>query len=85
MRWTFWRRDRRTAPARGRHAAAPAATSKPVFYPVPAEDAVPEQRERAVSIGFRDGSTVEVAPDSPQGRALRAVADVLVTREGGGR
>jgi len=46
----------------------------------------PEQRTGEevagrVAIGFRDGSTVAVSPDSPQGRALRAVADTLVSGE----
>jgi hypothetical protein len=48
--------------------------------------ATPEQRTGEevagrVAIGFRDGSTVAVAPESPQGRALRAVADTLVSGE----
>src|SRR5918992_49416 len=36
---------------------------------------------RPDSIGFRDGTTVEVEPDSPQGRALRAAAEVLAARD----
>jgi hypothetical protein len=34
-----------------------------------------------VELGFRDGSTAALAPDSPQARALRAVADLLATRD----
>jgi len=35
----------------------------------------------AVTLGFRDGSTVEVLPDSEEARALRDAAAALVARE----
>ena len=34
----------------------------------------------AVTLGFRDGSTVEVSPDSAEGQALRTAAAALVDR-----
>jgi hypothetical protein len=46
---------------------------------------VPEQlvtaAEPAVTLGFRDGSTVEVSPDSVEGQALRTAAAALVDRK----
>jgi hypothetical protein len=37
--------------------------------------------EPAVTLGFRDGSTVEVSPDSAEGQALRTAAAALVDRK----
>jgi hypothetical protein len=34
----------------------------------------------AVTLGFRDGSTVEVSPDSLDGQALRTAAAAIVDR-----
>jgi hypothetical protein len=35
----------------------------------------------AVTLGFRDGTTVAVAPESSEGQALRTVAAVLVSKD----
>jgi hypothetical protein len=34
----------------------------------------------AVTLGFRDGTTIEVSPDSIEGQALRTAAAALVDR-----
>jgi hypothetical protein len=52
----------------------PSAPPAPVVLPSPSP--VPR-----VELGFRDGTTAALPPDSPQARALRAVADLLVARE----
>jgi hypothetical protein len=63
----------------GRHAAVPSgAWLQPVHVPPPADDG-------PVELGFRDGSTVRLGAESPHGRALRAVADVLVAGHRGPR
>jgi hypothetical protein len=38
----------------------------------------PPAGDGPVELGFRDGSTLRLGAESPHGRALRAVADVLV-------
>ena len=38
---------------------------------------------QAVKLGFRDGSTVDVSPDSVEGKALRTAAAALVDRNPG--
>jgi hypothetical protein len=50
--------------------------------PVP-EAALPpwEQPGSRVELGFRDGSTAALAPDSAQARALREIASVLTSRD----
>lgn len=35
----------------------------------------------AVTLGFRDGSTVDVSPESAEGQALRTAAAALVDRK----
>ncbi len=42
--------------------------------------ASPPPAEPAVTLGFRDGSMVEVAPESAEGQALRTAAAALVDR-----
>ena len=46
------------------------------WEPVPDEPPGP-----AVTLGFRDGSSVEVSPDSAEGQALRIAAAALVDRK----
>jgi hypothetical protein len=46
--------------------------------PVPVTEPEPAPR---VELGFRDGSTAALAPDSAQARALTAIADVLTQRD----
>jgi hypothetical protein len=71
MRWLRRRRP-------GRHDAAA------VRRVVPAQtSALPpwEQTGARVELGFRDGSTAALAPDSAQARALREIASVLTSRD----
>jgi hypothetical protein len=68
---------------RGRHELGSAVRDIPSAPPVvlvhpPAP--VPEQEPR-VELGFRDGSTAALAPDSAQARALVALAGVLARRD----
>lgn len=50
--------------------------------PVVPSPALPEPEPGLrVELGFRDGSTAALAPDSVQARALSAVAEVLVRRD----
>ena len=50
----------------------------PAPAPVPASAPVPAQADAPrVELGFRDGSTAALAPDSAQSRALVALAEVL--------
>ena len=66
-------------PAAAPQVASPAPPQLAAPAPVPV--AAPAPPAPRVELGFRDGSTAALAPDSPQARALRAVADLLVTRE----
>ena len=62
------------------HAAPPVLVHPPL--PVPFPPHVPEQPVAPrVELGFRDGSTAALAPDSPQSRALVALASVLVRKD----
>lgn len=77
---------------RGRHEAlalrgtvvAPLPSAPPPWEALPA--AVPQQPPYGgpgpvrVELGFRDGSTAALAPESAQARALLALADVLTHR-----
>jgi hypothetical protein len=64
-------------------AADPVAEWEPVAaLPVVPAPALPEPEPALrVELGFRDGSTAALAPDSVQARALSAVAEVLVRRD----
>jgi len=42
---------------------------------------VPAQAQPRVELGFRDGSTAALAPDSAQARALTEIAQVLTRRD----
>ena len=72
---------------RGRHELGGAVRDIPhapptvlVHPPLPA--AIPSQSDAPrVELGFRDGSTAALAPDSPQSKALVALASVLVTKD----
>lgn len=44
------------------------------------EDVVPLPASTAVTLGFRDGTTIVVSPESAAGEAFRTVAAVLVSR-----
>ena len=58
------------------HAAPPVLVHPPMPAVVPAPAEAPR-----VELGFRDGSTAALAPDSPQSRALVALASVMVTKD----
>ena len=45
------------------------------------EDLEPLPLSTAVTLGFRDGSTIAVSPASAEGEAFRTVAAVLVRRD----
>ncbi len=67
----------------GWSAAVPAPGESPVV-PVPSQAAPPAWNAPPgprVELGFRDGSTAALAPDSAQARALTAIADVLTRRD----
>jgi hypothetical protein len=71
---------------RGRHELGAAVRELPVgalgWPAVAAFQAGPEALPTPrVELGFRDGTTAELAPDSPPARALLAVAQVLVRRD----
>ncbi|MDP9182265.1 MAG: hypothetical protein M3P04_05760 [Actinomycetota bacterium] len=73
--WPF----RRRRP--GRHALGSAVRDIPHASPtVLVHPPMPVDGPR-VELGFRDGSTAALAPDSAQARALTALADVLVRRD----
>jgi hypothetical protein len=44
------------------------------------EDLEPLPVSTAVTLGFRDGTMIEVSPESAEGEAFRTVAAVLVRR-----
>ena len=48
---------------------------------VPPAETPPEAPRPRVELGFRDGSTTALAPDSAQARALTEIADVLTRRD----
>jgi len=71
---------------RGRHELGAAVRDLPVgalgWPPVAAFQALPEPLPTPrVELGFRDGTTAELAPDSAPARALLAVARVLARRD----
>jgi hypothetical protein len=45
------------------------------------EDLEPLPLSTAVTLGFRDGTIMEVSPESADGEAFRTVAAVLVRRD----
>jgi hypothetical protein len=54
----------------------------PVDLPCVTTRWLPDEPARtAVTLGFRDGSMVEVSPDSSEGQALRTAAAALVDRK----
>jgi hypothetical protein len=53
----------------------------PGLVPAPPAPAVPVQQGPRVELGFRDGTTAALAPDSAQARALVALAGVLARRD----
>jgi hypothetical protein len=66
----------------GRHALGSAVRDIPyaaptvlVHPPMPS----PESEGPRVELGFRDGTTAALAPESPQSRALVALAEVLTS------
>ena len=68
-------------------AAAPAVVVPAVVVPavvgaaVEGAPEVPAQAQPRVELGFRDGSTAALAPDSAQARALTEIAQVLTRRD----
>jgi hypothetical protein len=77
----------------GKHALGAAVTAIPRAVPVvPAAPAPPppppppapvveEPRGPRVELGFRDGSTAALAPESAQAKALTEIASVLTRRD----
>ena len=57
----------------------PLATTR--FVPQDMTSAEVPPTNPAVTLGFRDGSTVEVSPDSAEGQALRSAAAAIVDRK----
>lgn len=72
--WPF-----RSRPA-GKHAFGAAVTAIPAAPPVPAAEPVVARGPR-VELGFRDGTTAALAPESVQARALSEIASVLARRD----
>jgi hypothetical protein len=58
------------------HAAPPVLVHPPLPASLPVQADAPR-----VELGFRDGSTAALAPDSPQSRALVALASVMVKKD----
>lgn len=83
--WPFRRRPR------GRHALGAAVTAIPRVVPVvptavpppppPPAQVVEEPPRPRVELGFRDGSTAALAPESAQAKALTDIASVLTRRD----
>jgi len=67
MRWPWSRRSRRRIAAPPKHAAWAQAAMPPP--------------ESSVTLGFTDGSEVELGDSDPAAMALHAVADVLLRRD----
>jgi hypothetical protein len=69
---------------KGRHDLGGAVRDIPYAVPVvvvhPPMPSPPSDGPR-VELGFRDGSTAALAPDSAQARALTALAEVLTKRD----
>lgn len=77
MRLPWVGRRRRESPAV--EVLLPFATTR--FEPQGPPLGSPAPPEPAVTLGFRDGSTVEVSPESAEGQALRTAAAALVDRK----
>lgn len=63
----------------------PPASAVPAPAPAGPAHATPDREPPAgprVELGFRDGSTAALAPDSAQARALTEIAQVLTRRDG---
>jgi hypothetical protein len=80
--WPFRRRPK------GRHALGAAVTAIPsLVRTVPAAEPVahapaePPPTPARVELGFRDGSTAALAPDSEQAKALTDLATLLTHRD----
>lgn len=65
---------------RGRHDLGSAVRDIPHARPTVLVHPPAQTEPPRVELGFRDGSTAALAPDSAQSRALVALADVLTRR-----